>query len=131
MLTPRPFTKPNTGQSSTGQTTTNPAVHASGWAVITLDGEQDVCVVAATRRLVLDGILLGHGHVIIDLTAVTFADSSLLGVLASAVKLARRFEGSVRLVACDENIISKLRITGLARLLPVLPTLADALGEAR
>jgi anti-sigma B factor antagonist len=128
MPTPRPSKKPTTDPSISGQTTANPAVHSSGWAVITLDGEQDVYVVVATRRLLLDSIRLGDGHVIIDLTAVTFADSSLLGALAFAFKLARRSEGCVRLVSRDEYFIRKLRITGLARLLPTFPTLAEALG---
>jgi anti-sigma B factor antagonist len=130
MPTPRPSPKPNADQIVMGQATTNPAVNPSGCAVIALDGEQDVYAVVATRRLILDGIRLGHGHVIIDLTAVTFADSSLLGALALAVKLARRSNGTVRLVSHDEQFISRLRITGMVRLFPIFPDLADALGEA-
>jgi anti-sigma B factor antagonist len=98
--------------------------------VITLDGEQDAYVVVATRRLILDGIRLGHGHVIVDLTAVTFADSALLGALALAVKLARRSDGIVRLVSRDEHFISKLRMTGMARLFRIFPDLTDAIGKA-
>jgi anti-sigma B factor antagonist len=130
MPTPRPSPKPNADQTAMGQATTNPTVNPSGRAVIALDGEQDVYAVVATRRLILDGIRLGHGHVIIDLTAVTFADSSLLGALALAVKLARRSNGTVCLVSHDEQFISKLRITGMVRLFPIFPDLADALGEA-
>lgn len=130
MPTPRPSTEPNADQPIADQTAVNPAVHPSGRAVVTLDGEQDVYTVVATRRLVLDGIRLGHGHVIIDLTAVTFTDSSLLGALVLAAKLAHRSNGSVRLVTSDEHFISKLRITGLFRVFPIFSNLTDALGEA-
>lgn len=130
MLTPRPSTGARADDSMTGQTTTNPTVHPSGCAVVTLGGEQDVYVVTVTRRLVRDGVRLGQGHVIVDLTAVTFADSSLLGALVLAVKLARRSNGTVRLVTSDEHLIRKLHLTGLARLFPIFSNLADALGEA-
>ena len=130
MLARRRPAEPTGDQSGNELATPDLTLDPSGCAVITLHGEQDIYTVVATRCLVLEGIRVGHGHVIIDLTAVTFADSSLLGSLALAIKVARKTNGSVRLVSRDERLISKLKITGMARLFPLFPALPDALAVA-
>jgi anti-anti-sigma factor len=64
---------------------------------------------------------------VIDLSEVQSGDSSLLGVLASAVQLARRRDGTVRVVTSDDHLRLKIEITGLSQTLDVFPTLADAI----
>jgi anti-sigma B factor antagonist len=99
----------------------------SGWAIVTLRGEQDVFEAERSRAALHDGIAAGRGRVVVNLSDVTFGDSSLLGALVGAAKAARRHSCKVRVVTSDERMRQKLKITGLCQVLRVFPTLADAL----
>jgi anti-sigma B factor antagonist len=111
------------------QTSTQPSVHtdASGWAVVTLRGEQDLFEAKRSRAALNDGITVGSGRVVVDLSEVTFGDSSLLGALVGAAKLARRHSSVVRVVTSDSRMVQKLKVTGLWQVVRVFSTLPDAL----
>ena len=72
--------------------------------------------------------------VVIDLTEVTFVDSTALGILVGA---ARRLRPGRRLaIACgDPHVVRTLELTGISRLVRVFPTVGDAFtlsaGDAR
>lgn len=100
---------------------------ASGWAIVTLRGEQDIYTLKRTRAALHEGIAVGAGQVVVDLVEVTFGDSSLLGALVGAVRMAHRRNGTVRVVISDSHLYRKIKITGLGQVLHVFPTLADAL----
>jgi anti-sigma B factor antagonist len=111
------------------QVSTQPSVEldASGWAVVTLRGEQDLFESKRSRAALKDGVTAGSGRVVVDLSEVTFGDSSLLGALVGAAKLARRHNSMVRVVTSDTRMVQKLKITGLHQVVRVFPTLPDAL----
>lgn len=117
---------PAIGRHSGGEPTVE--VDASGWAVVTLHGEQDLFEAERSRAALHDGITAGRGLVVVDLSDVGFGDSSLLGALVGAAKMARRHGCEVRVVTSDERMRRKLRITGLHQVLQIFPTLPDALG---
>lgn len=100
---------------------------ASGWAVVTLRGEQDLFEAKRSRKALHDGITAGHGRVVVDLSEVTFGDSSLFGALVGAAKMARRRGCKVRVVTSDEWMRRKFGITGLHKVFRIFPTLSDAL----
>lgn len=100
---------------------------ASGWAVVTLRGEQDLFEAKRSRAALDEGITAGSGRVVVDLSDVTFSDSSLLGALVGTAKMARRHGCKVRVVTSDEWMTRKLDITGLRKVFRVFPTLSDAL----
>jgi anti-sigma B factor antagonist len=108
---------------------TEPGVEldASGWAVVTLRGEQDLFEAKRSRAALNDGIAAGSGRVVVDLTEITFSDSSLLGALVGAAKLARRHGSVVRVVTSDAWMVLKFKVTGLCQVVRVFPTLSDAL----
>ena len=100
---------------------------ASGWAIVTLRGEQDLLEVKRSREALKDGIAAGSGRVVVDLSEVTFGDSSLFGALVGAAKTARRQSNVVRVVTSDDRLRLKLKITGLDRVFRIYATLPDAL----
>ncbi|MEV5321573.1 STAS domain-containing protein [Streptomyces sp. NPDC052687] len=66
-------------------------------------------------------------HAVIDFHRVTFMDSSGINVLVAANNTARARGGSLRLAAAPRRVLDLLHIVGLDTLLPLHPTLEDAL----
>jgi anti-sigma B factor antagonist len=117
------------GSAAWDQASTRPSVEtdASGWAVVTLRGEQDVYEAKRSRAALNDGLAASWGRVVVDLSEVTFSDSSLLGALAGAVRTARRHNSVVKVVVSDDRLAQKLKVTGLSQVVRIFPTLPDAL----
>jgi anti-sigma B factor antagonist len=98
--------------------------------VVTLEGEIDIYSSPQFKEVLLKGIEEGANHVIIDLTDVTFIDSTALGVLVSGAKRVRPRNGSLDIICVDENIIRILEITGLDRIFGIYQSRAEALKAA-
>lgn len=96
--------------------------------VLTVGGEVDVVAVPRLRALLSE--VDPARCVVIDLTAVTFIDSSGLGALLSARKALPGAE-QLTLVAHTPALLRLLRVTGLHTVFPVRPTLAEALEVTR
>lgn len=95
--------------------------------VVTLQGEIDIYSSPKFKEVLLKGIEEGATRVIIDLTDVTFIDSTALGVLVSGAKRVRPRRGTVDIICVDENIIRILEITGLDRIFGIYPSRTEAL----
>lgn len=98
-------------------------------AVIEASGEVDLATVPALREAISEQVAAGRTNLLLDLRAVTFLDSTGLGVLVGAAKKARGAGGSLRLVCDNARVLRLLRITGLDKALAVHPTLEAALSE--
>jgi len=59
-------------------------------------------------------IASGHTSLVVDLLAVTFLDSTALGVLVGALKRCRERGGELQLVMADPRILKIFEITGLS-----------------
>jgi anti-sigma B factor antagonist len=57
----------------------------------------------------------------VDLTEVTFLDSSGIGVLITGMKAAREVQADYRVAGPNPKVLDQLRITGLVDLFPVDP----------
>ena len=101
--------------------------HDSGRVVVEIAGEVDAYTGAPLRERLVGLDLAGYHHLVIDMTAVGFMDSSGLGILVGAAKRARVNGGEVTIVGAAERILSVLRITGLTRVFPVFSTVAESL----
>jgi anti-anti-sigma factor len=98
-------------------------------AVVTLEGELDVYTVSSVRAT-LDGLLVdGASAVVVDLTRLTFMDSSGLGTLVAAHKKARVLRSSLVLVCDDGVVLRLLSVTGLIRVFHVSHSVESALAE--
>ena len=82
------------------------------------------------KEVLVNGIEGGAKRVIVDLSGVTFIDSTALGVLVSGAKRVRPRNGNLDIVCTDENIIRIFEITGLDRIFGIFPSRGEALKAA-
>ncbi|MEU3963199.1 STAS domain-containing protein [Streptomyces buecherae] len=100
-----------------------------GSAVVTVVGDLDPYTALAFRMRLTALAAAVDGDVVCDLTAVTFFDSTSIGVLVGAVKAtcARSQRRQLRVVACSDPVRKSLKVTGLDQVMPVHETLTAAL----
>jgi anti-sigma B factor antagonist len=105
---------------------------------ITLDRDRSATVVAASGELdafVADelqaafGDASGDSRIVFDLTAVSFMDSTALGLVVRAVRDVDAKGGAIRVVLPDGTARRIFEITTLDRVLPVAGSRSDALAE--
>lgn len=92
-------------------------------AEVVVGGELDLHDVPELERVFSEARDAGAARLLVDLSAVTFLDSTVLGVLISA---SRRFESFVLAVG-DYRVLRVLEITGLDRKLRVERSRCEAL----
>jgi len=99
----------------------------SDWRVLTVRGEIDVTTTPRVRAQLISLLSEGKPNVIVDLEGVDFLDSSGLGALVAALKLARSRSGELRIVCDQQRSVRKvLEVTGLERVLDRYDTVAAA-----
>jgi anti-sigma B factor antagonist len=93
---------------------------------VILRGEIDYTNAAPVTQTVTDAVdRIRPATVRIDLTEVTFLDSSGIGVLITGMKAAREIRADYRVRGPNTKVLDQLRITGLAELFPVDPAEPD------
>lgn len=101
--------------------------------VVVVEGEHDIYT-APTLRERLDEALSRTGGVVVDLTAATFVDSSILGVLLDARRRAQE-QGTGYVVSVGSDVEPGVQrildITGLVPVLPVINGRGPAIAAAR
>lgn len=95
--------------------------------VMHLGGEIDVYTAPLVREKLDEQILGGRSNLVLDLSKVSFLDSTGLGVLVGRLKLARSRGGHLRLVGADDRVLKVFAITGLDKVFEIHSTLDDAL----
>jgi anti-sigma B factor antagonist len=107
--------------------------------VVVVRGEHDIYTAPALRDRLEEALGAGASGtapagVVVDLSAATFLDSSILGALLEARRQA--LEAGIGYVVClggepEPGVERILEITGLVPVFPVLRSLDEALGAAR
>ena len=97
-----------------------------GAVVVALSGEVDLEVSPRLRELLLGHVRGGRG-VIVDLSAVSYIDSSGVASLIEAFQLARRGSTAFALVAPSPAALRVLQLARLDRVFHIHATLAEAL----
>jgi anti-sigma B factor antagonist len=92
-----------------------------GHTVIALEGEIDLEQAGAVRRALLDALKKGR-NILVDLSKVTYIDSSGIASLVEGLQVARRQRGELGLVAVNQRV---RRVLELARLDKVFQIHAD------
>lgn len=95
--------------------------------VLRLDGRLDLVTAPGLRTAVEGEVGAGRPDVVLDLSAVTFMDSSGLGVLIASLKHARQAGGELRIAAAAEQVLTVLKLTKLERVLKPYATVDEAL----
>ncbi|MEV6549185.1 STAS domain-containing protein [Streptomyces sp. NPDC051597] len=96
-------------------------------ALAHVSGDLDITNAPHLRTQALALIEQGHRHLILDLAAVTFCDSSGFNALVGIFRCAKAADGSLVLAAVPDRLERMLNLTGLSTLLLAHPTAAHAL----
>ena len=100
-----------------------------GTVVLTLSGELDAYDAPALRATFTDAVS-GLGEpvvVVLDLAAVSFLDSTVLGTIVGLLKRVRERDGELRVVLPGTAARRIFELTGLDRSLEVRSSRAEAL----
>ncbi len=96
--------------------------------LVTAIGEADMYNAEELERA-LDGVVgLGGTSVVLDLTEVSFVDSTLLSVLLRYRERLMELGGKLVLVTGERGIRRTLEITGLERIFTIERRLSDGIG---
>ena len=99
--------------------------------VVKVTGEIDAYTAPEFKSALGRVILSGADHVIVDLTDVSYMDSSGFGSLLSATKRVRPRGGTINLVGCNDAIERMLKITRLDVIFGMFPTVDAAVETLR
>jgi anti-sigma B factor antagonist len=94
--------------------------------VLAITGEIDLSKAPEVKERLMAIASSGAQLAIVDLTEVTFLDSTALGVLVSGLKRIRSGGGDLRLVVTRPNLVKVFEITGLLELFPLASSRAEA-----
>jgi anti-sigma B factor antagonist len=104
----------------------NTAALGSDAFIVTLTGEVDLHT-APKLEHALDGVVgLGGTAVALDLSEVSFVDSTVLGVLLRYRERLHDLGGEVVVVTEDRRVLRMFEVTGLDRVIVIERRLADA-----
>lgn len=93
--------------------------------LITVSGEVDLATSPELDTEIIAAIDSGATSVVIDLTDVSFMDSSGLGVIVRALKRCREAENDLDLVITNERVLKVFGITGLDQVIPIHASIQD------
>jgi anti-anti-sigma factor len=97
--------------------------------LIVASGELDLDAAPAMRETLASVAALGRDHLVIDMSAATFVDSAMIGVLAGHVRQARATGGSLTIACSNENVLRTFQVAGLEREVQILGGLSDTVLE--
>lgn len=94
--------------------------------VVRVTGEIDVATAPELRGHLVDHEGADEAVVVVDLSGVTFLDSTALGVLVGSYRRLTDGGGSLRLVVTEPRILKVLEITDLLSVFPIFDTVDGA-----
>ncbi len=101
----------------------------NGTTVVTFEGDVDLESSPEARRILLD--CLGRtSSLLVDLSAVTYIDSSGIASLVESFQNARKAGRHFALVAVSGSVLSVLRLSRLDKVFTIYDTLEDGLARA-
>ena len=103
---------------------------AEGTAVIEVEGEVDIYTSPRFGEVLGRSVDESAHHVVVDLTNVTFIDSTAISVLMQEVKRVRFADGTLTVVCGRGSVRRVLEIAGLGRVLRFCDTRGEALSGA-
>ena len=100
-----------------------------GVTVLSLHGEVDYQSVTALTRFVPPADAAAGQRVVVDLSRVTFMDSSGVNALVATYQATQAARGWLRLVGVRGAVLRTVQLVGLDTLVASYPTVQDALGQ--
>jgi anti-sigma B factor antagonist len=93
--------------------------------VIAVSGEVDLATSPDLDSAIIAAIESGTSSVVIDLSDVSFMDSSGLGVVVRGLKRCREADKDLDLVITNERVLKVFGITGLDQVIPIHDSIED------
>ena len=97
--------------------------------VIAVVGELDMYTVVPVRDKLGEVLDRGGRNVLVDLTGVSFLESTTLALLVDSARKLRSADGKLVLVADDSRVLRALELTGLERILNLQSSLPEGVQE--
>ncbi len=97
--------------------------------LLALAGDFDLHACPEFERRVLEALGRGASELLIDLTEVSFIDSTTIGILMRTRKRLAPLGGRVLVVTADRNILRLFEITALDRMFEIYSTRREALED--
>jgi anti-sigma B factor antagonist len=91
----------------------------NGEMVVRANGELDVNTAPDLREQLARLVTDGARRVVVDLSDISFVDSTALSVLVSALKRLRQSDGDLELASPNPSVRRVFEITGLTRLFTI------------
>ncbi|SUZ83844.1 uncharacterized protein METZ01_LOCUS36698 [marine metagenome] len=107
-------------------------VHRSprdGCVVLVLIGELDLAGAPRLRQAVVAEAAAGERHVVLDLTAVDFIDSTGLGVVVGALRRLRTHDGELSVVCPEPRLRRVFEMCDLDRVFTLYGSVDDVAPE--
>lgn len=97
--------------------------------VVAVAGELDMHTATPLREQLEEVLDEGGRNLLVDLTGVSFLDSTALGVILEAARSLRSRSGQLVVVADDPRVTRTFRIAGLERVLRLESSLPEGVQE--
>ncbi len=124
-----PVQTANRSQAPAGTFEVTPHELDARTSVVSVTGEVDLSTAPRLKWALLDALETGHDQLIVDLSRVTFMDSTALGVLVGA---RRSLDGGALAIVCaGADILKIFELSGMDGVFTILPTLGEALAHVR
>jgi anti-anti-sigma factor len=99
----------------------------NGTVIVTLGDDLDIVSAPAVRERLLSLLRPDASRLVIDMSAIRYADASGLAVLVSTQRRAVLLGGTLRLAAMQPEVARVLTVTGFSRRLAAYPTVQAAI----
>ncbi|HET7736845.1 MAG TPA: STAS domain-containing protein [Nocardioidaceae bacterium] len=104
--------------------------HQDGHAVVTLSGDFDLANSDRLHELLHGELDLSPRHLVLDVTGVTFMDSTALGVILGARNQAAEKDKTLALVGASDAVARLLHITQIDRVIPTFSDVESAISAS-
>ncbi len=96
-------------------------------AIVSLQGELDVAVAPKLKSLLKETVEKGQKKIVVDMKNVQFVDSSCLGVMVNAHKLALGNKAAIKFAQSSEQVRKIFELTRTDKHLSFHATIGDAI----
>lgn len=105
----------------------NTIVEKDNITIIRLDGEIDVTMAPRLKKLFQETIESGKNRILVDLEKVEFIDSSGLGILVVAFKLAKAKKGALVFANPGAQVLKTIQLTRLDKHFEIFDSIDKAM----
>jgi anti-sigma B factor antagonist len=98
--------------------------------IVAVEGELDLARAPSLKWALIDALEAGRNHLVVDLSATTFMDSTGLGVLVG-VNRSLTTEARLAIVCPRASLLKIFELSGMDGAFAIFPALEEALAYAR